>query len=268
MRLRGSAVLLAATIASCTIMIQAQQALSPASKGLPTAVPGGRMPDAAKGTKAGPVPRMPDGKPDLGNGRGAWNPRTVVNLSGSGRQGPARSPVEKQIEIPFLAWSKEFFDKAQDNLGVDDPEARCLPPGIPRMQATPFPFQMYQLPDRVIQVWEGGAHMWRIIPTDGRPHSKDPNPTYLGEPIGHWDKDTLVVDVIGFNDRTWLDQDGHPHSDKLHVIERYTRIDELTMRYEVTIDDPGAYSQTWSNSYLIPFVPGGELMEYVCQENN
>ena len=72
------------------------------------------MPDAAKGTKAGPVPRMPDGKPDLGNGRGAWNPRTVVNLGGGGRQGPARSPVEKQVEIPFLAWSKEFYDKAQD----------------------------------------------------------------------------------------------------------------------------------------------------------
>src|SRR5882672_8426449 len=100
MRLRGGAVLLGAAIASFTIMMKAQQELSPASKGLPTSVPGGRMPDPPKGTKAGPVPRMPDGKPDLGNGKGAWNPRTVVNLSGGGRQGPARSPVEKQIEIP------------------------------------------------------------------------------------------------------------------------------------------------------------------------
>ena len=110
--------------------------------------------------------------------------------------------------------------------------------------------------------------MWRIIPMDGKPHSKDPELTYLGEPRGRWEGDTLVVDVIGFNDRTWLDQDGHPHSDKLHVIEKYTRLDELTMRYEFIIDDPGAYSATWGNSYLIPFVPGGELMEYVCQENN
>jgi hypothetical protein len=176
--------------------------------------------------------------------------------------------VEKQVDVPMLDWTKAYYEKAQDNLGVDDPEARCLPPGIPRMQATPFPFQMYQLPDRIIQVWEGGAHMWRIIPMDGKPHSKDPEPTYLGEPRGHWEGDTLVVDVIGFNDRTWLDQDGHPHSDKLHVIEKYTRLDELTMRYEFIIDDPGAYKEKWGNSYLIPFVPGGELMEYVCQENN
>jgi hypothetical protein len=229
---------------------------------------GGRFNDVAKGTKAGPVPRLPDGKPDLGNGKGAWNPRTIVNLAGIGRQGPARSPVEKVIEIPFLAWSKEYYEKAQANLAVDDPEARCLPPGIPRMQATPFPFQIYQFPDRVIFLYEGGAHMWRIVYTDGRPHTKDPNPTYLGEAVGHWEKDTLVVDVIGFNERTWLDQDGHPHSDKLHVIERYTRLDELTMRYEFTIDDPGAYEKPWSNSYLIPWVPDVELMEYVCQENN
>jgi hypothetical protein len=231
-------------------------------------VVGGRMNDVAKGTKAGPTPRMPDGKPDLGNGKGAWNPRTVANMTGTGRQGPNRSPVEKRFGAPFLPWAKKFYDEAQANLAKDDPESRCLPPGIPRMQATPFPFQIYQLPDRIIQVWEGGAHMWRIIPMDGRPHSKDPFPTYLGEPRGHWEEDTLVVDNIAFNDRTWLDQDGTPHSDKLHVIERYTRVDELTMRYEFIIDDPGAYTETWSNSFNIPFVPGGELSEYVCQENN
>jgi hypothetical protein len=214
---------------------------------------GGRMQDVPKGTKAGPAPRMPDGKPDLGNGSGAWNPRTVANLTGTGRQGPARSPVEKRFEHPFLPWAKAFYDKAQDNLAKDDPESRCLPPGIPRMMATPFPFQIYQLPDRIIQVWEGGAHMWRIIPMDGRPHSKDPDPWYLGEPRGRWEGDTLVVDNIAF---------------KLHVIERYTRVDSLTLRYEYTIDDPGAYSETWSNSFTIPFVPGGELAEYVCQENN
>jgi hypothetical protein len=152
-------------------------------------------------------------------------------------------------------------------LGIEDPEARCLPPGIPRMQATPFPFQIYQLPDRVMFLYEGGAHVWRIVYMN-RPHPKDVEPTYLGDSVGHWEGDTLVVDVVGFNERTWLDQDGHPHSDKLHVMERYTRVDELTLRYEFTIDDPGAYAAKWGNSYLIPFVPGADLMEYICQENN
>jgi len=90
----------------------------------------------------------------------------------------------------------------------------------------------------------------------------------LGDAIGHWEDDTLVVDVIGFNDRTWLDQDGHPHTEMLHVVERYKRIDELTLKYEFTIDDPGAYSAPWSNSYTIPWAPGAELYEYICQENN
>jgi hypothetical protein len=77
-----------------------------------------------------------------------------------------------------------------------------------------------------------------------------------------------VIDVVGFNDKTWLDQDGHPHTDALHVVERYTRLDEMTMRYEVKIEDPKAYSKPWITSYLIPWAPGAELMEYICNENN
>ncbi len=98
--------------------------------------------------------------------------------------------------------------------------------------------------------------------------SKDPNPTYLGESIGHWEGDTLVTDVIGFNNRTWLDQDGHPHGEALHIVEKFTRLNELSMRYEVTVDDPENYEKPWTTSYLIPFVPSGELYEYICQENN
>jgi hypothetical protein len=124
------------------------------------------------------------------------------------------------------------------------------------------------LPDRVIFLFEGGAHMWRVVYMDGRPHAKDPNPTYLGDSIGHWEGDTLVVDVIGLNDRTWLDQDGHPHTEALHVIERYTRTDERTLHYEALIDDPQAYTKPWKTSYTISWVPGAEPMEYICQENN
>ena len=230
---------------------------------------GGRLPDPPKSNvPAKPTPRLADGHPDLGNGKGAWNPRIIANIAGSGPGGPARSPVEKIIDVPFQPWAQKVYNEHVANLSKDDPEGLCLPPGVPRMMATPFPFQIYQQPDRVIFVFEGGAHVWRIVYTDGRPHPKDPNPSFLGDSVGHWDSDTLVVDVVGFNDETWLDQDGHPHTDALHVIERYTRTDEMTLRYEATIDDPEAYTRKWTTSYTIPWQPGAELMEYICQENN
>jgi hypothetical protein len=230
---------------------------------------GGRFPDLPESkTPPKPTPRLADGHPDLGNGKGAWNPRIIENIAGVGPGGARRSPVEKIVDVPFQPWAKKAYEEHLANLSKDDPEGLCLPPGVPRMMATPFPFQIFQQPDRVIFVFEGGAHVWRVIYTDGRPHPKDPNPTFLGDSVGRWEGDTLVVDVIGFNDETWLDQDGHPHSEALHVIERYTRTDEMTLHYEATIDDPKAYTKTWTTSYTIPWYPGAELLEYICQENN
>ncbi len=230
---------------------------------------GGRFPDLPPaGGPAKPAPRLPDGHPDLGNGKGAWNPRIIENIAGVGPGAPQRTPVERVVDVPFQPWAKAVYEQRLETLQKDDPEGYCLPPGVPRMMATPFPFQIFQQPDRVIFLYEGGAHVWREIFTDGRPHSKDPNPTFLGDSIGHWEGDTLVVDVIGFNDLTWLDQDGHPHTEKLHVIERYTRTDERTLRYEVTIDDPDAYTAKWTTGYTIPWQPAAELTEYICQENN
>jgi len=228
----------------------------------------GRIPDRPKAEHPRPTPRLTDGHPDLGNDKGAWNPRIIANIAGLGPGGPARSPVEKIVEVPFQPWAKTLYEQRLANLAKDDPEGQCLPPGIPRMMATPFPFQIYQFPGRVIFVYEGGAHVWRVVYTDGRKHPADPNPSYLGDSVGHWDGDTLVVDAIGFNDRTWLDQDGHPHTESLHVIERYTRTDEDTLHYEATIDDPKAYTKEWTTSYTIPWAPGTELLEYICQENN
>jgi hypothetical protein len=231
---------------------------------------GGRLPEtpAANRPKAKPTPRLADGHPDLGNGKGSWNPRIIANIAGIGPGGPGRSPVEKVIDVPFQPWAKAVYEDHLANLSKDDPEGLCLPPGVPRMMATPFPFQIFQVADRVIFLFEGGAHVWRTIFTDGRAHPKDPNPTYLGDSIGHWEGDTLLVDVIGFNDRTWLDQDGHPHTEALHVIEKYTRTDEMTLHYEATIDDPKAYAKPWTTSYTIPWQAGAEPLEYICQENN
>jgi hypothetical protein len=228
----------------------------------------GRLPErpASPASPVHPAPRLPDGHVDLGNGRGAWNPRVIANLAGVGD--PARSPVERLVDVPFQPWARAVYEERQTNLQQYDPESRCLPPGIPRLMATPFPFQIFQQADRVLFVFEGGAHVWRTIFTDGRPHQKDPNPSFLGDSIGLWDGDTLVVDVVGFNEATWLDQAGHPHSEALHIVERFTRKDEATLHYEVTIDDPHAYTKPWTTSYTIPWVAGAELLEYICQENN
>src|SRR5579871_4309562 len=173
--------------------------------------------------KAGspPPPRMPDGHVDLGNGKGSWNAYVIKDFSGKGwgdqgienvgKRGPQL--VEKVVDIQMLPWAQKFVLDVDANQSKDDPESLCLPPGLPREDATPFPFQIYQLPDRLMFLYEGGGHMWRIVYTDGRKHSKEAMdyPTYLGESIGHWEGDSMVVDAIGFNDKTWLDAAGHPH---------------------------------------------------------
>ena len=200
-----------------------------ASRAVAQTVPvAGRLPERPA-QAAGPAPRLPDGRPDLGNGKGAWNPRVIANLAGVGD--PGRSPVEKIVDVPFQAWAKAVYELRQANLQQYDPESRCLPPGIPRLMATPFPFQIFQQSDRVLFVFEGGAHVWRTIFTDGRPHPKDPNPSFLGDSVGRWEGDTLVTDAVGFNEATWLDQAGHPHTEALHIVERFTRTNEATLHY-------------------------------------
>ncbi|HJT89655.1 MAG TPA: hypothetical protein VJ732_17420, partial [Bryobacteraceae bacterium] len=106
------------------------------------------------------------------------------------------------------------------------------------------------------------------IPLDGRKHNGDPNPTFFGESVGRWDGDTLVVDVIGFNDKSWLDAAGNPHSDALHLIERYRLTDPRHLEYEVTVDDPKIYTRPWKSTMIFTRKPEWELLEYSCDENN
>jgi hypothetical protein len=202
---------------------------------------------------AAPVPRLPDGKPDLG-GDGVWFPVRVADIA---------SGADYKVDVPFLKAAKAKFE---DNHAhpANDPASRCLPEGVPRITYTPNAFEILQLPNRIVFVYEGGTHIWRTVWMDGRAHPKDPNPNWMGDAIGHWEGDSLVVDSVGFNDRTWLDDAGHPHTERLHVVERYTRTGPLTMKYEVVIDDPGAYTQSWTVSTRIPFKPGAKLAEYVC----
>jgi hypothetical protein len=114
----------------------------------------------------------------------------------------------------------------------------------------------------------GGPHTYRTIYMDVQTHPKDLAPTYYGHSIGHWEGDTLVVDTRGFNESFWFDRSGLPHTEQLHTVERFTRSDSKTMKYEITIDDTGAYTTTWSSSFLLGWDPEQELFEYICQDNN
>jgi len=210
---------------------------------------------------AKPAPRLADGKVDLG-GKGVWAPIWVLDWADD-------KYVEHKVDVPFTAKGQELFKQRRANESKDDPEGYCLPPGVPRYTGTPYPFQFIQLPDRVVILYEGASHMYRQVFMDGRKHSQDLNPTWLGESIGSWqDNDTLVVDTIGFNGRTWLDYVGHPSSDKLHVVEKFRRPDLTTLEYEATVEDPVMYTKPWTTNFRVKFRPGWDLLEYVCLENN
>jgi hypothetical protein len=151
-------------------------------------------------------------------------------------------------------------------MSKDDPDANCLPSGIPRM--TPYPWKIVQTPSLILFLYEGNMHSYRQIFMDGRGHPKDMDPTWFGDSIGKWDGDALVVDTVGFNDKAWFDDAAHPHTDKLHVTERYRRVDFGHMDFDVTIDDPGAYTRPFTlygHSHLLEQT---EIMEYVCAENH
>ncbi|HEY1240053.1 MAG TPA: hypothetical protein VGF16_05825 [Bryobacteraceae bacterium] len=231
---------------------------------------GGRGGRRANRPPAGPTPRLPDnpfygvnaGKPDLG-GKGMWQVPYIIDMQKQGR-----APDGGAVEVPFKPEAKKIFDERTANHSKDDPEGFCLPPGVPRMMYTPYPAQIYQMADRILFIFEGGAHVWRLIWMDGRQHPADPNPTFLGDSIGHWEGDTLVVDTVGFNDRTWLDAAGHMHGEKLHVIEKFSRPDSDTLRLEAMIDDPDYYTKPWTVVTTSTWAPGQELLEYICQENN
>ncbi len=236
----------------------------------------GGGPNAFRGRPAGPppgpAPRLPDnpyygvnaGKPDFGGlAKGMWRVPYIIDMQKQGCGGDG-----KPVVVPFNALGQKVFDERTATHSKDDPEGFCLPPGVPRMMYTPYPTEIFQLPDRILFIYEGGAHVWRIIWMDGRKQPVDPNPNYLGYSVGHWEGDTLVVDSIGFNDRTWLDAAGHPHGEKLHVTEKFTRPDANTLRLEATIDDPDYYTKPWTVVTTATWEPNQELMEYICQENN
>jgi hypothetical protein len=216
-----------------------------------------------EGSPVKPTPRLANGKVDFG-GKGVWAPIWVLDWAD-------KKYVEHTVDVPFTELGLKLYKERRANDSKDDPEGYCLPPGVPRYTGTPYPFQLIQLPDRVVILYEGASHMYRQVFMDGRKHT-DPeklNPTWMGESIGSWEgNDTLVVDTIGFNGRTWLDYVGHPASEDLHVVEKFRRPDYLTLEYEATIEDKQMYTKPWTTNFRVKFRPGWDLLEYVCLENN
>jgi hypothetical protein len=245
-----STILAVAALAAFTFALPPARAQSVAAKAAP----------ASDKTATQPTPRLSDGKVDLG-GKGVWAPIWVLDWAD-------KKYVEENIDVPMTPAGADLYKERRANNSKDDPEGYCLPAGVPRYTGTPYPFQLIQLPDRVVILYEGASHMYRVVPLNAK-HSADPNPTWLGESVGWYEgNDTLVVDTVGFNGRTWLDYVGHPASDQLHVVERFTRPNYGSLHYEATIEDPKFYTKPWTTKFNVKWKPGWEIQEYVCLENN
>jgi hypothetical protein len=223
------------------------------------------------------APRNKDGRVTLGAGPGQTG---FWGGGGSmvGQRGglPTNPSVD---EVPFQPWAKALYQMRQKEGQKDDPHARCLPPGGPRQFQTPNGFEFIEDADRqrTFIVFGGGPRSWRVIYTDGRalpPANEDRLPTYFGYSSGRWEGDTLVVESEGYNEKFWFHRGGLPHTDALHLTERFSRPDYDTLRYEVTVNDPKAYTRPWTGGFTVPWTytnwdgtPGGEIQEYLCQDN-
>ena len=226
--------------------------------------PGGR-------DSAGPAPRLPDGTPNLGRtgtGKGAW-----LNKSTRYSEGLVDPP--KSQGIPFQPWARalqQYRDKV--TLGKEDPEAFCIPPPTPYTRGGTHPIEFIQLPEqkRIVQLTEFPGRNFREIFMDGRPHPPKEDledfPTFTGHAIGRWEGDTLVVDTVGFNEGTWIDSEGNPHTSQMHLIEKYTRTSLNNLHIETRIDDPGAYTRPWTIAVDLVWGPDFEIVEFLCQGNN
>lgn len=198
---------------------------------------------------SGPTPRKPNGRPDL---TGVWLRRAgIVNIA---------DLLPKGETLPLRP---ETLKRMSTLKSQDDPQLRCFPLATPR--SSPYPFRIVETPTHLFILTES-VHAYRQVFMDGRKHPSgdDLQLSWQGDSIGRWEGDTLVVDTVGFNDLTWFDNYGHVHSDRMHVIERFTRVDLGHLRTTVTVDDPGAYTRPFTLTYTAELMPSAELLEYIC----
>jgi hypothetical protein len=201
------------------------------------------------------APRTPDGKPDFS---GVWQPE--VNAY---RFNVIQDPKDRGI---FRPAAEAIFLKNVADFHRQDPFTNCLPGGPSEILNSMY--RIIQSPNVVALLFETGTGRYRQIYTDGRKLPTDPNPTWGGYSVGHWEGDTLVAESAGFNDRTWLDRTGHPHSESLRVTERFQRVDFGHMRFQITYDDPDTLTKPLSIALAVNYAADTDMLENVCNENN
>ena len=243
--------------------IRAQQTSVPVGSTLGTVgsgVPGEASTPGSRNAPSGPAPRLPNGRPDF---NGVWDHAYVPDMSLS-----AKNTTQQKAPGPL-----PLTPRGIENIKSYDPEkdgdytGMCMPYGLTRSFNGPFPIQIMQTDKHVAFLFEMGT--WFHVAPFKDAHSADPNPTWFGESIAKWDGDTLIVDTVGFNGWSRLDTRGHPHSDKLHVVETFRRSDAGHIVYAVTVDDPVYYTKPFTVTFNARLqAPGDELMEYICQEND
>jgi hypothetical protein len=208
-----------------------------------------------------PTPRTVDGRVTLGGEtqgkNGVWTPLFGV-----------RDPIADLKTVPFQPWARALYDDRQTH--ELEPHARCKASGASRQFLTPYGVEFVEIKElgRLFIFDIGGPHTFRTVYMDGRSHPKDLSPTNYGHSIGWWEGDTLVVETTGFNEGFWIDRRGLPTTDRLRTLEKFTRADSLTIDYELTIDDPTAYTAPWTSRLSLRWEDGTELFEYVCQQSN
>ncbi len=234
-----------------------------------TNIPNKNVPRLATGKPnlSAPAPKTSEGKADLS---GVWwvrpdgaenavsglPPKYLLNLGADLKPG----------EMTMLPWAAAFTREQFMALGKNHPVSKCLPPGVPLSYTTPVPFKIVQTADLVVILYEY-SNSFRQVFMDGRALPSDPQPTWVGYSIGRWDGDALVVETAGFNDKTWLDGVGHPHTEALRVTERLHRRDFGHLEMQITIDDPKAYVKPWTAAIPAELLTNTDVMEYVCNEN-
>ena len=234
----------------------------------------------SRNSTAAGVPRTAEGKPDL---TGVWQAASTrpgtweeansgFGVGGTGKDAsagaaPPASRTTATEPPPYQPWAAKKVLESFNNRGIDNPTAFCLPPGIPRSDTIAlFPMQIVQTPQRVVMLYEYMS-AFRVIPLNAK-HPDDMEPSYMGDSVGRWEGDTLVVDVVSFNDKTWLGPTGSFHSEALHVTERFTRVGKDRINYDATVEDPNVFTKPWTIHSSMMLREDTRLREFVCAENN
>jgi hypothetical protein len=271
MLVRSAAIVLLCT---ATVITAHAQWINHRAEGIPRTKDG--KPDLSA-----PTPRTADKKPDLS---GVWTtngtpPAEIERLfpGVADLAVPGDDPRNflkyfmsvfadyKREDVPIKPEALPILLERAKNQGKDNPTSHCLPAGIPMGDLLPLPRRFIHLPKLLVVLYEG-VNPQRMIYLDGRKQMLD-NPSWMGYSVGHWEGDTLVVDTRGFNDRTWLDAFGHPRTEAMHIVERFTRRDFGHIDVQMTFEDPDAYTKPFSIRFTQTLTPDTDVFEYVCNEN-